>query len=157
MNTADRLKNLTAKELQDLFFFMDEKDMQLIVNALRALAGDTESLQKLQRLHVSIEQGILKLLKLAEGFEAPLTEYNPESRYFRPVNGFTNDKKFIEVRVVESLDNGGKELETLIHFNNGKVLIDDKELYKFEYINDSLHSGLWEELHHTVLNDLKGE
>lgn len=151
MNLQDRLKRLTAQELQDLFSFMSMKDMQLIVDALRAVAGDTESLERLQRLHVSIEQPILKLLKLAEGYErAAQRELDSDARFFRPTGGFTNGKKFIEVRLAPDMT----QLETLIHYHNGRCVDDVKGVYDFKYITDMLELGSWKELEASELDGL---
>lgn len=148
------LRDLTVQELRDLFLFMDNTDMQNIVDALRALAGDTESLKKLQQLHISIDQGIERLMILARKGDKNFIDYDPESRYFKPVNGFIDGKRFVEIRIVNALNNAGKELETLIHYHSGMIKISTDEYFSFLEIDKRVKSGSWEEVHHTMLNDI---
>lgn len=142
----DRIKTLTADELQTLFMMMTKDDMQMIVNALRALVGDTESLHKLQRLHVSIEQGIHKLLKVA-GQEYDYSEL--VSRFFRPVDGFANGKRFVEVRL-----NDQSQFEVISHFTGGRTMINTDEV-TFDFIRKQVAAGLWEELEWPGLDEVE--
>lgn len=144
----DRIKILTADELQTLFMMMTKDDMQMIVNALRALVGDTEALHKLQRLHVSIEQGIHKLLKLT-GQQYDFGEL--QSRFFKPVDGFANGKKFVEVRTVND-DLSPRKFEVLSHFEGGKVAVDTDANLTFQFIRKQLVQGLWEEIDNPLLD-----
>lgn len=64
MNTlTDNIRNLTVEQLREFFVTANDETVAQIIFALRAVAGDTESMAKLQALHVTIDQPLENFLR----------------------------------------------------------------------------------------------